>query len=131
MDIKNIGTLPQITAPMVRTPTPESAFPEAELKVSANNAEISMQAVPEVDEATSEESTAQTLKDSVDSMNRLMKSLSNSLQFSLDEDTGKTVIKVIDSTTQEVIKQFPSEEALALTKALDNQITGLFVQQQA
>ena len=131
MDIKNIGTLPQITAPMVRTPTPESAFSEAELKVSANNAEISMQAVPEVDEAISEESTAQTLKDSVDSMNKLMKSLSNSLQFSLDEDTGKTVIKVIDSTTQEVIKQFPSEEALALTKALDNQITGLFVQQQA
>lgn len=131
MDIKNIGTLPQTTTPMVRPPIAESAFSKAELKVSANNADTRIQAAPEVNEAISEESTTQTLKDSVDSMNRLMKSLSNSLQFSLDEDTGKTVIKVIDSTTQEVIKQFPSEEALALTKALDNLTTGLFVQQQA
>lgn len=41
------------------------------------------------------------------------------LQFSIDEDTGKTVVKVVDPTTKEVIRQIPSEEILAIAKALD------------
>lgn len=55
--------------------------------------------------------------------------LNNSLQFSVDQDSGRTVVKVIDSATHTVIKQFPSEEAIALSKALDK-ITGLLVEQK-
>lgn len=52
------------------------------------------------------------------------------IQFSLDNDSGKTVVKVIDRTTQEIIRQFPSEEAIDLAKALDR-FQGLLVKQQA
>lgn len=55
--------------------------------------------------------------------------LNNSLQFSVDQASGRTVVKVIDSATHTVIKQFPSEEAIALSKALDK-ITGLLVEQK-
>jgi flagellar protein FlaG len=40
------------------------------------------------------------------------------LQFSIDEDTGRTIIKVVDSETNEVIRQIPSEEIMNLARAL-------------
>lgn len=52
------------------------------------------------------------------------------IQFSMDQDSGRTVVKVIDSNTKEVIRQFPSEEAIELAKALDR-FQGLLVKQQA
>lgn len=70
------------------------------------------------------------LQASVDAMNDFVQPLNNSLQFSIDEDTGKTVVKVVDLTTKEVIKQMPTEEALAIAKALDK-LKGLLIQQQA
>lgn len=56
--------------------------------------------------------------------------VARNLQFSIDEETGRTVIKVVDSTTQQVIRQMPSEELLALTRSLDS-LSGLFVKQKA
>jgi flagellar protein FlaG len=56
--------------------------------------------------------------------------LNNELTFSVDQDTGTTVVKVIDKSNGDVIKQIPSEEAIALAKALDK-LRGLFVQQKA
>ena len=43
----------------------------------------------------------------------------SNLVFSLDEDSGQTVVKVIDAQTEEVIRQMPSEEMLALAQSLD------------
>lgn len=66
----------------------------------------------------------------VKEVNDFIKPLNNSLQFSIDKETGTTVVKVIDTETQEMIKQISSEEMLALAKALD-QLKGLLVKQQA
>lgn len=44
----------------------------------------------------------------------------NNLVFSLDDDSGKAIVKIIDSQTDEVIRQIPSEEMLALAKAIDS-----------
>lgn len=52
------------------------------------------------------------------------------LEFSIDEATEKRVVKVIDSTTGDVIRQFPSEEALAIAQSLDR-LKGLLLQQKA
>lgn len=51
------------------------------------------------------------------------------LQFSIDNDTGRTVIKIVDPATKEVIRQMPSEELLAITRALDK-FTGLLAKQK-
>lgn len=50
---------------------------------------------------------------------RLQGKASN-LLFSLDKDSGETVVKVVDRQTQEVIKQIPSEEMVALAQALQD-----------
>jgi len=70
------------------------------------------------------------LEEMVKKANDFIQPFNNALQFSIDKDTGTTIVKVIDIGTKEVIKQIPSEEMLGLTKALD-QLKGLLVKQQA
>lgn len=72
----------------------------------------------------------QAIEQAVKNVNDFVKPINNSLSFNLDQDTGQTVIKVVDLSTQEVIRQIPSEEMLAIAKALDT-MKGLLVQQKA
>ncbi|MFT3851024.1 MAG: flagellar protein FlaG [Propionivibrio sp.] len=72
----------------------------------------------------------QELQEAVDGMNDFVSSLSNTLNFSIDKETGRTVVKVIDRATDEVIKQIPAEEMLAIAKAIDK-LKGLLIQQKA
>ena len=72
----------------------------------------------------------QELEDAVKQVNDFLKPINNSIQFNLDDDTGKTVVKVIDLATKDVIRQFPSEEMLSIAKALDK-MKGLLIQQKA
>jgi len=51
---------------------------------------------------------------------------SSEISFSIDEKTGLNVVKVIDSSTNDVIRQFPSEEVIAIAQALDK-LQGLFL----
>jgi len=51
------------------------------------------------------------------------------LQFSIDEDTGRIVVKVIARQSGEVIRQLPSEEALELAKRLQDAGSLLFSRQ--
>lgn len=48
------------------------------------------------------------------------------ISFSIDEESGLNIVKVIDSKTKDVIRQIPSEEVIAIAQALDK-LQGLFV----
>lgn len=63
-------------------------------------------------------------------VNAVVKQYDNNLQFSIDQDTGIDVVKVVDTSTSEVIKQLPSPEILAIAKALDK-LQGLLVKEKA
>lgn len=76
-----------------------------------------------------EQDKRQNLQDSVEALNEFIKPQNTSLAFSIDDENGTVVVKVTDKETKEVIKQFPSEEALELAKALDK-LKGLLVQQK-
>lgn len=46
--------------------------------------------------------------------------LANSeIKFSIDEDTGMSIVRVIDKSTDQVIRQIPSEEVVAIARTLD------------
>ncbi|MGP3792088.1 flagellar protein FlaG [Pseudomonas sp. B392_1p] len=51
------------------------------------------------------------------------------LQFSIDEDSGRIVVKVIARQTGEVLRQLPSEEALELARRLQDAGSLLFTEQ--
>ena len=63
--------------------------------------------------------TQKELQQAVDQLQRKAQSFSPNLRFSVDRDTGRTVVKVTDANTQEVIRQIPAEEVLKLAKELD------------
>ena len=52
------------------------------------------------------------LEDVVRDLNQHILQIQRELQFSVDKDSGRTVITVMDKETQEVIRQIPGEEAL-------------------
>lgn len=70
------------------------------------------------------------LVDAVKKINEFIAPTSASVQFSIDTDSHRTVVKVIDLDTKEVIRQFPNEDILAMSKALDK-LQGLMVKQTA
>ncbi|CAN7252804.1 flagellar protein FlaG [Massilia sp. LjRoot122] len=70
------------------------------------------------------------LDDALRNINESMRTMSQSLEFSIDPDSDRTVVKVIDQQTKEVIRQMPSVEALEIAKALDR-LQGLLIRQQA
>lgn len=107
-----------------------SALPDRQSlsrSASANEAKLNEQAVASESNAPAKQ---QELERAVKNVNEFVKPINNTLSFNLDQDTGQTVIKVVDLSTHEVIKQIPSEEMLAIAKALDT-MKGLLVQQKA
>ncbi|WP_319240675.1 flagellar protein FlaG [uncultured Propionivibrio sp.] len=74
--------------------------------------------------------SAENLSSAVKAVNDFVSSVNSDLKFSVDNDTGKTIVKVVDKNTDEVIRQVPSEEMMAIAKALDS-IKGLLVKQKA
>ncbi len=74
--------------------------------------------------------TREAVAAAVQSANAYVQSVSTSLHFSLDEDTGRTVVKMVDTRTDEVLRQFPSEEMLAISRSIDR-MQGLLVNREA
>jgi flagellar protein FlaG len=59
------------------------------------------------------------IDDAVNDINNHFQASHRELQFAVDEDSGRTVIKVMDMDTQEMIRQIPSEEVLKFARMLD------------
>ena len=68
----------------------------------------------------------QTLEEAVASMQDATQAMQRNLNFSIDESTGRMVVKVTDSSSGDVIRQMPTEEALRLAESLDEMRSLLF-----
>jgi flagellar protein FlaG len=70
------------------------------------------------------ELSQQALEKAVSQMAAYVQNTQRDMNFSVDDVTGRVVVKVIDSNSDEVIRQIPSEEMLAiarhLTESLEN-----------
>lgn len=86
-------------------------------------------ATPETEPAQHKIS-AKEVKEAAQKVQEFVKTMSSDLQFSVDESSGSFVVKVVDRATQDVIRQIPSEEMLAISKALER-LQGLLIKQQA
>ena len=62
--------------------------------------------------------------------NRAMAALSASLSFEVDAETRTTVVKVIDTSDNSVLRQIPSKEMLEIARALDR-LQGMLVRDKA
>jgi flagellar protein FlaG len=116
--IMEIRPTNNISAPQPQSP--EKAASAVPVAVPA--APISSAAVQPVD--------GTQLAHAVGHLNQTMKTRDSGLEFSVDEESHRTVVKVVDQQTKELIRQMPSAEALEISKALDR-VQGMLINQKA
>jgi flagellar protein FlaG len=78
---------------------------------------------------------SQSLAQLVDMVNERPQIKNRSLQFSVHEGTGKMLVRVYDADTDELIRQFPPDELLALAEriqeVLEEDSAGIMLQEKA
>jgi len=72
------------------------------------------------------EKKTEELQAAVKQMEKFFQSVHRNLEFSIDDKSGKVVVKVIATETGEVVRQLPSAEALKLADSLKNANSLLF-----
>ena len=83
-------------------------------------------AVAVKDENKSAQTEQEQLKMAVQEIEKFVQSVRRNLEFSIDEPSGKVVVKVIASDSGEVVRQIPNEEVLKLANNLNDASSLLF-----
>lgn len=64
------------------------------------------------------------LHKAVSELNKYVQNVQRDLQFTVDDASGRTVIKVIDSESKETIRQIPAEEMLQIARSIKEAAEG-------
>lgn len=66
------------------------------------------------------------VESAVSTIQEFVQSVRRNINFSVEDTSGRVVVKVTDSTSGDVIRQIPSEEALQLAESLEEVRSLLF-----
>lgn len=118
MTIRQIGSTPAPPADFVHPQTARAPNHDAvALPVSSSAHPTATMSARQVDAA-------------VQAIRTAVAQVAHNLQFSIDEDSGRTIVRVIDTSTKEVIRQIPSEELLDISRAIDK-LQGVLLHRKA
>ena len=96
--------------------------PDLAASGSSGSANQSPQAATEVSKAerlqARSEAQRDELNEAVSQLNDFVQNVQRDLQFEVDNEMGQTIVKVVDQSTQEVIRQIPDEVAMRLAEKL-------------
>ena len=73
----------------------------------------------------------QQVQQALERINNSLKASNSNLEFSYDQGTKQTVVRVVDTESGEVIRQIPSAAMLAIAESIDNFQKGLLLRQEA
>ncbi|PAU54360.1 flagellar protein FlaG [Pseudomonas indica] len=123
MDISSINdwSVPRSTQPTVSSTAREAASKPAEPTVASTKATEA-----ERDGSVAAGVSRGQLEDAVSSIQEFVQSVRRDINFSLDDGSGRIVVKVTDAASGDVIRQIPSEEALKLAESLSEMRSLLF-----
>lgn len=113
---------PAGTAQPVQAQTSAAVTSVSQSQTTNSQAQADATKKPKIDE--------KELSNAVGKLNDTAKLFNTQLQFEVDPGTGRRVVKVTDSATNEVIRQIPAEDVLRLSKAIDD-FKGLLVKDTA
>ena len=84
---------------------------------------------PKTDVAEQKPVDEKKLKDGIENLNHSLQTFNLKVSFSKDEPTGRTVIHVRNSESDEIIREIPSETFLKIAAKL-SELMGLLVDQK-
>jgi flagellar protein FlaG len=130
MDVSSIK--PQVNSTGVRDGGVSSAA-ESRQKQGFSN----LTAVSPVDDQSvaravtpAQEVSREQVEDAVATIQEFVQSVRRSINFAVDDGSGRVVVKVTDAGSGDVIRQIPSEEALKLAENL-SEVRSLLFQAEA
>jgi len=76
--------------------------------------------IGKVEPAESKETKINTedVTNQIEELQQFNQSIDRSLQFKIDDELGVTIVRVVDKETDELIRQFPPEELINLSRRL-------------
>lgn len=131
MDINSLtpGATSPSRPPASNTPLSQAVRTEAaQLKKSEAKALENTQLTIEDKDENSQ--SALSVEDAIKRLSDFVSPSQSSLSFSVDDVSGRQVVTIVDNQSNEVIRQFPSKEAIAIARALDK-LQGLLIRDKA
>ncbi len=122
--VKPAARLPS-SLPHTQVPKKEKAQPEAEIFVQVGGKEL-----PPIAQTVETKVENAEVKEAVSKLNEFVQKTQRNLDFQIDKESGKTVIKVYDSITAKLVRQIPDEAALELAKRLNSEEPSLLFSAQ-
>lgn len=125
--------------------TPLTSAPQTaqDLMESDANPQQQVQAISKTEKAASDvgkklpqeapltlEEKSNEVEEAISKLNEYVQKTQRNLDFSLDEDSGKTVIRVYDRQSEQLVRQIPDEVALELAKKLNTEEPALLFSAQ-
>jgi len=87
-------------------------------KVAAQRQTVAVEVTAVETQEVEMELSQEALEKVVSQLNAYIQNTQRDVDFSVDDATGRVVVRVIDSESEEVIRQIPSEEMLAISRHL-------------
>lgn len=128
--IQSVGKAVSPKAPSARVPPTDVAESQTMLDLAKSGKDI-----PPAKKSTQ---TKDEIEKTVSALNSFVQSIQRGIQFSLHEETGRSVITITDRETGEEIRKFPSDQVLAIAEHIaetrsipDENLRGVLVNRRA
>lgn len=104
--------------------SPASTSPQAKTDNSADALQAQVETGKK--QETQDETNRKLMDEAASSLNDLVKTFQRNLKFTVDDESGTSVISVHDAQTNELIRQIPSQDTLELIHNMDKVVGLLF-----
>ena len=91
-------------------------------QTAAQEGKVLPPAAAKTDEADKVEISSEELQQAVAQLNEFVQQIQRDLSFSVDDSSGRTVVRVVNTETEEVVRQMPSDEALRISSNIKDQV---------
>lgn len=123
MAIEQIGGATSTTAPSLVAVNTRATAPTTEPQATVMSGTKVVQPTPAAPSTTD-------VREAVQKIEQAVMPAAQDLRFSVDEDTGTIVVKLMDTKTNTVLRQIPTVEVMEISKALDK-LQGLLIKDKA
>lgn len=128
MLIQSTGNMAQAQPPVSPASDVGAAAPSNVAAQPSTKLELPQAAVKP---AAEQPPSTEQVKGAVENINKVLKQANKNLEFSVDETTKRQMFKLTDVETGDVIRQYPTEEMLSISRAIDQVQQGLLLKQEA
>jgi flagellar protein FlaG len=125
-DVRFQAALPPVT----RAPSAAAAGPVARTEARGSES-VWQKAAGTVTAAAEDGTSTKDLTRLVEELSGIVQAVRRELEFSVDEDSGRIVVRVTDAESGELIRQIPPEEVLTLMSRFREQQQVGLIQEQA